>query len=251
MSEWVVVTGASRGLGLCLVQRLSQDFPDMRILAISRTTPDSCPSNVHFLSADLTTDAGRQSVATYLGSQPVKYLIHNAGLNRPADYFHTNLEDYRAIMGLNVEAPFFLTQLLAGNFTSGARVILVGSKAGGTYVAGTATYCLSKASLAMLKQVLLEDLKTADTALMSPGIADTDMFRVWYEIVKETTPLDLTKVLRPELVAYFLVFLLRDVSRDDFRNNYWNIYDPSHHHLWVPEGYPRPEVPVLAPPAAK
>ena len=97
----------------------------------------------------------------------------------------------------------------------------------------------------MLKQVFLEDLKTVDTAVMCPGAVDTDMFRTWYQQTEGTIPVDLTKVLQPEVVAHFFVYLLRDVGAEDFRNHFWHVYDQQHHQFWLPEGSPIPESPFL------
>lgn len=246
MAEWAVVTGASRGLGLALAQRLSQDFPSLQVLAIARTVPPLSLPNVHFLAADLATEAGRTAVSGFLGSQAVRYLVHNAGLLGPAGFSSTSLSAFQATLALNVEAPFFLTQLLAANLVPAARILLMGSKAGEVYMLGVASYCISKAGLCMLRQVLNEELKGVDTAIVMPGIAETEMFRAWYDLMQEKHTLDLGKVLKTDVVACFLVYLLRNAPAEAYRTTVWDIYEPKHHHLWLPQGSPTPELPFIS-----
>lgn len=246
MAEWAVVTGASRGLGLALALRLAEDFPNLQILAIARTAPQLSLPNIHSLSADLATEAGRNAVSTYLGTNPVRYLIHNAGLIGPAGFSNTSVSDFQATMSLNLETPFFLTQLLRPNLVSSARILLMGSKAGEVYMLGVASYCISKAGLFMLRQVLNEELKGVDTAIVMPGITETDMFRAWYELMQDKHTLDLGKVLKTEVVAHFLVYLLRNTSAEAYRSTIWDIYEPKHHHLWLPPGSQTPELPFIS-----
>lgn len=245
MGDWAIVTGSCQGLGKAILTRLSQDFPAMRVLGVSLTAPKPVSANMYTLAADLATESGRSSVKAFIGNQPIRYLVHNAGVNIPAHFFNTTLTDFRTMFGVNVEAPFFLTQQLYDNLTPSARVLLMGSKAGEMYVMGTASYCMTKAALAMLRQVLLTDLKTVDTGLMMPGIADTPQFRRWYETIKQTHPIDLTKVLKPELIGHFVTYLLKDTTREAFRDTLWHVYDPSHHQFWVPKEMQAPELPYV------
>lgn len=240
------MTGASRGLGLALTQRLAEDFPSLQVLAVARTAPQLSLPNLHFLAADLATEVGRTAVSAFLGSQPVRYLVHNAGLIGPAGFSNTSFSAYQATLALNLEAPFFLTQILTANLVPSARILLIGSKAGEVYMLGVASYCISKAGLFMLRQVLNEELKGVDTAIVMPGIAETEMFREWYDLMQEKHTLDLGKVLKTEIVARFLVYLLRDTPAEAYRTTIWDIYEPNHHHLWLPQGSPAPQLPFIS-----
>jgi NAD(P)-dependent dehydrogenase (short-subunit alcohol dehydrogenase family) len=82
---WAIVTGASRGIGEEIVYRLSENYPDLRILATSRNIEGTetaqlfDPRRVTCLNADVATAAGRAAIFSALKGEKVLYLYNNAG----------------------------------------------------------------------------------------------------------------------------------------------------------------------------
>ena len=161
MGEWAVVTGASRGIGRALVDRLATEVPGLGVVGVGRTVGQMAArrENVEWVEADLATEEGRHTLISRLGDRRIRYLVHNAGLFGPQTLAKTSLQSFREVMGINVEAPLFLTKELRGNLVPGARVLLVGSKAGEIYMHHAVSYCVSKAGLCMVKEVLNEELR--------------------------------------------------------------------------------------------
>lgn len=79
MSTTVVITGASRGIGLALTA-LYKARGDRVIAVVRKSTPelDAIVPDQIITGADFSTDAASEVVTTALGSQKVDVLINNA-----------------------------------------------------------------------------------------------------------------------------------------------------------------------------
>jgi NAD(P)-dependent dehydrogenase (short-subunit alcohol dehydrogenase family) len=121
-----LVTGTSRGIGRAIADLLEAE--GAHVLRHARSGAE--------ISGDLSTPAGVAEVARQVCEAvgELHLLVHNAAINpRPQEPFGAlDLETYRAVQAVNVEAPVFLTQALLGPLRAarGAHVIVVSSEAG-------------------------------------------------------------------------------------------------------------------------
>ncbi|MGL5094863.1 MAG: 3-ketoacyl-ACP reductase, partial [Planctomycetia bacterium] len=116
-------------------------------------------------------------------------LVNNAGMSSPArgDLLDVAEADYDLVMATNLKGPFFLAQEAgrqirrqreAGDAAK-AYIVNVGSISTYTPSIHRSEYCLSKAGLGMLTQLLAHRLADLDVLVyeVRPGVVRTDMTR--------------------------------------------------------------------------
>lgn len=191
----VIITGASRGLGLALAQQYIDGHA--HVITITRAAVSELAqraahahAKLESIEADLSTAAGldQASRALALALQAVSgasqrvILINNAGAVDPVDVA-SSLNDPTAItraFALNVTAPIVLTAALLANVPQDGRdcrILNVSSGAGRAPTAGWSVYCATKAALDMATRVLnLEQAGRGVRAVaLAPGVVDTGM----------------------------------------------------------------------------
>jgi NAD(P)-dependent dehydrogenase (short-subunit alcohol dehydrogenase family) len=130
-----VVTGANRGLGRTVAERLTDE--GWSVIAVCRRLEDArgaVKDKVAAHSACL--DAGRRSSETRAAVESCARQVLEASGGRPLDLLINNAgvfldpwtrEDFDEAMAVNVAAPVFLTRALAPHFSDAARVVNVSS----------------------------------------------------------------------------------------------------------------------------
>jgi NAD(P)-dependent dehydrogenase (short-subunit alcohol dehydrogenase family) len=74
-------------------------------------------------------------------------LVNNAGTNRPKLLLDVSIEDFDAIMGLNVRAPYFAAQAVARRLVEAKQpgsIVNISSQMGHVGAARRTVYCASK-----------------------------------------------------------------------------------------------------------
>jgi NAD(P)-dependent dehydrogenase (short-subunit alcohol dehydrogenase family) len=192
--ELVILTGASRGLGRAMAERLLG--ADRLLLTISRR-PDAAlqakagerGAQLEQWALDLAHDIGVAArLETWLRKQDATRfrsaaLINNAGLlGRVGPLQEADADSIVAALRVGLEAP----ALLAGAFlraTEGwsvpRKVLNISSGAGRRAIAGWSVYCAAKAGLDHLSRAMAEDEARrpngAKVVSLAPGVIDTDM----------------------------------------------------------------------------
>lgn len=245
-SELAVVTGGGSGLGRSICHALAAR--GLRVLAVGRRrapleeTRTQYPELITALSADVATVEGREVISNAVSGQPLRALVHNAGVLEPIGALaDVRLDNWRASQAVNVEGPLFLTQALLASLPGG-RILHISSGAAHQGYAGWGAYCVSKAALHMLYQVLSQELAERDIAVGSlrPGVVDTPM----QALIREQPARKFPSVQRfrdlhasgaledPDQVAAFTAWLLLDVPGDRYAREEWSFTDPAHRALW-------------------
>lgn len=147
-----LVTGAGRGIGLAAAVALAT--AGAHVTLVSRTAKELDEAveaiklvggSAEALTVDVT-DIDQMTQA--IGSLPIQdILVNNAGMNRPKPMIDLTVDDYDAVMGLNVKAAFFTARLVAQRLLSADRagsIINVSSQMGHVGAANRTLYCTSK-----------------------------------------------------------------------------------------------------------
>jgi 3-oxoacyl-[acyl-carrier protein] reductase len=190
--ENIVITGAGRGIGFSLCKVFLQEYPDTRILAVSRDCErlhlfrEHYPDRFFLFEFDLVRvfdhpETLANAVKNSLGS--LNILVNNAGKLYKQALDQNRIEPIRQMFETNVFAPGFLVSQLFPLFDKSGRghILNIGSMGG---LQGTAKYpglmyySASKAALTVLTECLAEELKDSLISVncIAPGAVQTEMF---------------------------------------------------------------------------
>jgi short-subunit dehydrogenase len=210
----VMVTGASRGIGLAVAQRFAELGANVGLVATNRDrlgqAASALPGRTQVVAADLV-DPGEcrravDEVETALG--PVQVLVSCAGLLRRDFVEDVTVHDFERSYRLHAGAGLWLSQrVLPGMRQRGdGSIVLVASELGLIGGPTYASYCTSKWALVGLAEVLHHELAASGlrVCVVCPGDVRTDQLaeeHVWGPTGGESYE----KAMKPELVARAIV----------------------------------------------
>lgn len=185
-SNWALVTGASKGIGAAIAERLAQDGRDIMIgygrdREGAEAVAGRCAAygvGTRIVGADLATDVGPLAAAIEdVGGLAV--LVNNAGTTDDALALTLSDEAFAATWQVNVAGAFAVTRAaLRGMLRARqGRVVFLSSVVGLHGNPGQAGYAASKAALVGLAKTLAREVgKRGITAnVVAPGFIDTAM----------------------------------------------------------------------------
>jgi NAD(P)-dependent dehydrogenase (short-subunit alcohol dehydrogenase family) len=117
---------------------------------------------------------------------PIWCLVNNSGVTiMKAAHKHTQ-EDYDAVMDTNLRAPFFLSQEVARRMIADGRpgrIINIASMHSHVELKGGITYCMSKAAVQMMTQVMALEWARYGIKVnaMNPGYIRTEINSDYYD----------------------------------------------------------------------
>jgi benzil reductase ((S)-benzoin forming) len=188
------VTGASRGLGRAIADRLLQD-PDNIVVGVARGEGIEHERYRHH-RLDLSDVAAVQAFTFEPHAEAAKVtLVNNAGRLVVDELGQVDAQSIVEVCNVNLVAPFLLTNAFVRAYrgVSCPRVVLnIASGAGRAAVPGVSTMCVTKAGLDMLSRVLVEEQTLTGDGIqvfsVSPGLVDTDMYAVGIEAADPARP---------------------------------------------------------------
>ena len=211
-SKRILVTGASRGIGLELVKQLSERGHE--VLALSRDTSglDRLAlenKRLKALQTDITSSIGTDKVVDFVKEQwkAVDILIHNAGALLHKPFKETSVEDFIKIYQVNVFAVAELTRRLDPFLMAGAHVVAISSMGGiqgSMKFAGLSAYSSSKGAVITLMELLAEEYKERQVSFNTLALG-----AVQTEMLKEAFPDYEAPITAADMAAYILDFALK------------------------------------------
>jgi NAD(P)-dependent dehydrogenase (short-subunit alcohol dehydrogenase family) len=175
VAKTAVVTGASRGIGLCIAQNLE----GIGYAVVNADIDANPPCDISDANAR---EGMLKRVIDKYGR--VDLLVNNAGV-APAkrmDLLETTGESFRRVLRINLEGTFFMCQLFANQMIKQPkdtpyRIINIASIS--SYASSTmrGEYCVSKAGVTMVTQLFADRLAEFGIGVFEirPGIIETDM----------------------------------------------------------------------------
>jgi 3-oxoacyl-[acyl-carrier protein] reductase len=183
-----IVTGASRGIGRAIAQRLAAD--GCFVVLVSRSAP--ALEEVHRMIQDSngqaevrTCDlaAGNEigslveEVATHHGRLDI--LVNNAGITKDGLVLRMTDEDFDQVIAVNLRSAFVACRAAARPMMRQrfGRMINIGSVTGLVGNAGQVNYAAAKAGLVGMTKSIAKELgsKGITANVIAPGFIETDM----------------------------------------------------------------------------
>ena len=190
-AEWVLVTGASAGIGRELAKAFASRGYDLILLARNEEALQTLAGELvashavraKTLPADLSIAGAAQEITCALERENLEIgiLVNNAGVVFDGDFASIALEDHLRLLQINVVALTALTRLFLPPMIKrrSGRILNVASLGGFMPVPRLAAYAAAKAYVLSLTESLSEELRgTGVTATaLCPGFTDTAMVR--------------------------------------------------------------------------
>jgi len=184
-----LVTGASRGIGRAIAERLAAQ--EATVVAGARGDhANDCVAalkarglKAEALSVDVTDAAALESVPAGIIDRHgrLDIVVSNAGITRDQLLMRMKREDWDAVMATNLTATFVLAQAAMRPMLKqrGGRIIAVSSVVGQMGNAGQTNYAASKAGLEGFVKALAREVasRTITVNAVAPGMIETDMTR--------------------------------------------------------------------------
>ncbi|KAL2269474.1 hypothetical protein VTJ83DRAFT_1658 [Remersonia thermophila] len=182
-SKVIIVTGASRGIGLALTQALLA--ASHKVVLVSRSAEklqelqDRHPEQVAFLAADMTAEdtAHRATELAILTFGRLDGVVVNHGVLSPiARLADASVEEWKRLYDVNFFSALALTKTALPHLrASKGRIVYVSSGAAIAAYTAWGAYGSSKAALnSLARHVAVEEPEVTAVAV-SPGRVDTDM----------------------------------------------------------------------------
>lgn len=216
MNGSIVVTGAARGIGRAIAERLAAN-PSFQVIGVD-LIPELglADASITPVQVDLTTDQGITSVrrAVEESGVPLLGLVNNAGITRDARLINMTDDDFRAVLDVNLGAAFRLSEALADLIHEGGSIVNIASRA---YLGnfGQFNYSMSKGGVVGLTRALALALAPhVRVNAIAPGLIGTEMAMSIPEDVldKMIEAIPMQRMGSPEEIANVVWFLLTPLS---------------------------------------
>ena len=227
----VLVTGASRGIGLAIARRLAAS--GFRISALARSPTDALTEAadeaaangagaIEFVPFDLGDVEAIPELLRELKRRfgPLYGLVNNAGLGTEGLLANMHLSQIERLIRINTLSPIVLSKhAVRGMMTQGeGRIVNMSSIIGGTGYSGLSVYGATKASMIGFTRSLAREVGRLGVTVnaVAPGFMDTDMTQGLGEEQREQVVrrAALRRLAEVDDVAASVDFLMGDGGRN-------------------------------------
>jgi 3-oxoacyl-[acyl-carrier protein] reductase len=224
-----LVTGASRGIGRAIAERLaadgaavvvnyarSRDQADGVVAAIERDGGRALALQADVADVPQVRALFRETLARY---GRLDIVVNNAATSLHRSIIDTGEDDFDRVFALNARGPFFAMQEAARVLPEGGRIVNVSSGATTVGFPMQSVYCGSKAALEQLSLVCANELGprgiTVNSVLVGP--TETEMLNAlpnaaeFKQMLVQRTPMG--RIGLPADIADVVAFLVSEDAR--------------------------------------
>jgi 3-oxoacyl-[acyl-carrier protein] reductase len=239
-----IVTGASRGIGRAIaIQLASQGAKVVVNYASSSAAADEVVAEITAAGGEAIAEGGGEAIALKADvSQPeqvdtlinttlekfqrVDILVNNAGITRDTLLLRMKLEEWQAVIDLNLTGVFLCTKAVSKIMLKqrSGRIINIASVAGQMGNPGQANYSAAKAGVIGFTKTVAKELSSRGITVnaVAPGFITTDMTSdIKSEGILQYIPLG--RFGKPEEIAGMVRFLASDPAAAYITGQVFNV----------------------------
>jgi 3-oxoacyl-[acyl-carrier protein] reductase len=231
-----IVTGASRGIGKATALALATEGATVVInYANSSTAAEEVVTEISEAGGNaiaLQADVSKAEEVDNLIKQTLEkfgridVLVNNAGITRDTLLMRMKVEDWQAVINLNLTGVFLCTKAVTKTMVKqkSGRIVNITSVAGQMGNPGQANYSAAKAGVIGFTKTVAKELASRGITVnaVAPGFIDTDMTHDLKadEILKF---IPLSRYGKPEEVAGMIRFLAADTAAAYITGQVFNV----------------------------
>lgn len=179
MKYRAVVTGATRGIGYAIAERLLKD--GLEVIVTGTKKNGKHPAGSSYYQVDFLDEDSTNKFINFLKKQQINILVNNAGINKISEFSSIDIDDFDRILRINLRAPFQICQAVIPYMEKikWGRIVNLTSVFGNISKEYRAAYSSSKFGLDGMTLALAAEVSEKGILANSvgPGIIDTDMTR--------------------------------------------------------------------------
>ncbi|MGZ5051886.1 MAG: 3-oxoacyl-ACP reductase FabG [Methylobacter sp.] len=214
-----LVTGASRGIGRAIAERLVQDGFFVVGTATTENGADSISSylseNGKGLKLDVANPESIEEVMKKINDEfgVPTVLVNNAGITRDNLLMRMKDEEWDDIINTNLASVFRMSKAVLRGMMKAktGRIINISSVVGSTGNAGQTNYAAAKAGILGFTKSMAKEVGSRNITVntVSPGFIDTDMTKELSDDIKSNllSSIPLARLGKSEEIAHAVSFL--------------------------------------------
>lgn len=204
-----IVTGAARGIGRAIAERLHVD--GHRVIGVDLSPGLAAVEFVVPVQVDLTGPDGPAAVIEACAGEEVAVLVNNAGITRDARLINLSPDDVGAVLDVNLGIAYRLSRQLVPHMSDGSSIVSLSSR---SYLGnfGQFNYSMSKGGIVgMTRALSIELAPRIRVNAIAPGLIDTEMAQAIPEEIrsKMIRSIPMQRMGQPSEVADLVSFLTK------------------------------------------
>ena len=231
----IIVTGASKGLGVAIARQCSREGASVVLaarskdkLALLKEEITRSGGNALDICCDVSKieDLKNLVASTIKAFGRIDGLVNNAGVNFVKPFLETQESEWDHIMNVDLKGSFFLSQFCAAQMVSqnpkGGSIVQIASVHTLASLPGAGPYDAAKRAMIGYSKAAAIELAKENVRLnvLSPGLCATE---IWNDILDAApseeecrrfwnSNIPTERLIEPEEIANVCVFLLSDMS---------------------------------------
>lgn len=197
-NKYVVVTGASSGIGYSIALEFAKKAKNLIITARSIEKLEQLKSEIHqindkldvvLISIDLSNCSNAYKLFDQLEKYDIEVFINNAGFGDFSTVSEQNLKKTEQMISLNITSLVILSTLYVNKYQNieNSQLINVSSTGGYSIVNGAVTYCATKFFVSSFTEGLNQELqlnaKPLKAKILAPNATATEFAKVANDVM--------------------------------------------------------------------
>jgi 3-oxoacyl-[acyl-carrier protein] reductase len=224
-NKWVLITGASRGIGAAISEVLGGQGLRIAGTATSDAGAQAITDRLQAAGIDgrgykldVTSQESIDSLMAELKEADAipEVLINNAGITKDNLFLRMKEPEWSAVIDTNLSSAYRMSKAVMKSMTRArfGRIVNVSSVVASMGNAGQANYCAAKAGLEGFTRALAREVGSRNITVnaVAPGFIQTDMTHELPEASRETLlkQIPLGRMGDPKEIAAAVAFLVSD-----------------------------------------